>query len=157
MHPRNGGFGQWNHQAQPLDGVYLHLHGAAAVQAPYLDAEASLIRAIRQAVGADMPIVATYDFHGNYTESEVQAVVPLPLNTNPHYDAYERGLEAADCLFRMLEGTLKPITRMVRVPIIGPNIGQSTWAHNLDEEQQLPLYQLNLLREELERSVLTKE
>src|SRR5438270_13652889 len=29
-------------QALPLDGVYLHLHGAAAVQAPYLDAEASL-------------------------------------------------------------------------------------------------------------------
>jgi microcystin degradation protein MlrC len=138
--------------ALPLDGVYLHLHGAAAVQKPYLDAEASLIRAMRQVVGDDMPIVATYDFHGNYTDWEVQALVPFPLNTNPHYDAYERGLEAADCLFKMLEGTVKPVTRMVRVPIIGPNIGQSTWAHNPTEEQRLPLYQLNCLRAELEQT-----
>ena len=33
----------------PLDAVYLALHGAAAVQAPYEDAEASLIRSIRHA------------------------------------------------------------------------------------------------------------
>jgi microcystin degradation protein MlrC len=139
-------------QAGPLDAVYLHLHGAAAVQAPYLDAEASLIRAIREVVGGALPIVATYDFHGNYTAEEVQSVVPFPLNTNPHYDAYERGLEAAACLFQMLAGRVHPVTRMVRVPIIGPNIGQSTWAHNPTEEKLLPLYQLNELRAELERT-----
>ena len=139
-------------RALPLDAVYLHLHGAAAVQAPYLDAEASLIRAIREVVGHAMPIVATYDFHGTYTAEEVQSVVPFPLNTNPHYDAYERGIEAAECLFLMLAGEIHPVTRMVRVPIIGPNIGQSTWAHDPAEEQQLPLYQLNLLRAELERT-----
>jgi microcystin degradation protein MlrC len=139
-------------KAQPIDGVYLALHGAAAVQAPYEDAEASLIRAVRQVVGDAMPIVATYDFHGNYTDWEVQAAVPFPLNTNPHYDAYERGLEAAECLFKLLAGEVHPVTRMVHVPIIGPNIGQSTWAHHPDEEKQLPMYQLNLLREELERT-----
>jgi microcystin degradation protein MlrC len=139
-------------QAQPLDALYLHLHGAAAVQAPYADAEASLIRAIRQVVGDAMPIVATYDFHGNYTDEEVQSVVPFPLNTNPHYDAYEQGLEAAECLFKMLAGQVRPVTRMVRVPIIGPNIGQSTWAHNPAEEKMLPLFQLNELRGELERT-----
>jgi microcystin degradation protein MlrC len=138
-------------QSQPLDAIYLHLHGAAAVQAPYLDAEASLIRAIRAVVGDAMPIVATYDFHGNYTEEEVQSAVPFPLNTNPHYDAYERGLEAAACLHQMLAGQLHPVTRMVRVPIIGPNIGQSTWAFNPAEEKLLPMYQLNELRAELER------
>jgi microcystin degradation protein MlrC len=40
----------------------------------------------------------------------------------------------------------------VPVPIIGPNIGQSTWNPVPAEEQRLPLYQLNLLRAEMERT-----
>ncbi|MCW5850311.1 MAG: M81 family metallopeptidase [Anaerolineae bacterium] len=139
-------------QAPPVDAVYLHLHGALAVQPPYTDAEASLIRAVRGVVGNRLPIVATYDFHGNYVDEEVQAAVPFPNNTNPHIDSYERGIEAAECLFRMLAGDVRPVTRLIRVPIIGPNIGQSTWAHNPAEEQRLPLYQLNVMREELERT-----
>ena len=82
----------------------------------------------------------------------MQAAVPFPLNTNPHHDSYERGIEAAECLLKMLDGKVRPLTRMVRVPIIGPNIGQSTWSQIPVEEKQLPLYQLNLLREELERT-----
>ena len=140
-------------QALPLDAVYLHLHGAAAVEAPYQDAEGELIRAVREVVGLSLPIVATYDFHGNYTNWEVASVVPVPNNTNPHIDAYENGLEAADILHKMLAGTLKPMTRMVRIPIIGPNIGQSTWSQIPAEEQALPLYKLNLLRAEMERTI----
>lgn len=140
-------------KALPLDGVYLHLHGAAAVEEPYLDAEASLIRAIRQVVGDHFPIVATYDFHGNYTDWEVQSAVPFPNNTNPHIDAYERGLEAGECLLKMIRGESRPVTRMVHVPIIGPNIGQSTWSHIRAEELELPLYQLNELREEWEKTI----
>jgi len=138
--------------ALPLDAVYFALHGAAAVGAPYADAEASLIRAVRQVVGDLLPCVATYDFHSNYTDWEVSAAVPFPLNTNPHIDAFERGMEAAERLFEMMAGRIRPVTRHVRVPIIGPNIGQSTWSHDRDEEQRLPMYRLNLLREELERT-----
>jgi microcystin degradation protein MlrC len=136
----------------PVDAVYLALHGAAAVQKPYEDAEASLIRAVRAVVGDALPIVATYDFHGNYTDWEVSAVVPFPLNTNPHIDSFERGVEAAERLFEILAGAIHPVTRRIWVPIIGPNIGQSTWSHIRAEEQALPLYQLNLLREEMEKS-----
>jgi microcystin degradation protein MlrC len=139
-------------RAGPLDGIYLCLHGALAVAEPYLDAEGSLIRAIRDLVGNSLPIVATYDFHGNYTHDEVASAVPFPENTNPHIDAYERAFEAAECLARMLRGEIRPVTRMVHIPIIGPNIGQSTWSHIPAEEQALPLYQLNLLREEIERT-----
>ncbi len=139
-------------KALPVDAVYLALHGAAAVQKPYEDAEASLIRAVRAVVGDRMPCVATYDFHGNYTDWEVSAVVPFPLNTNPHIDAFERGVEAAERLFEMLAGKINPVTQRIGVPIIGPNIGQSTWSHIPAEEQALPLYQLNLMREEMEKS-----
>jgi len=50
-----------------------------------------------------------------------------------------------------LSRKIRPVTRRVYVPIIGPNIGQSTWSHIRSEEQRLPMYQLNLLREELEQ------
>lgn len=139
-------------EAHPLDGVYFALHGAMAVEAPYTDAEASLIRVARLLLGDEMPFVGTYDFHGIYTDWEVTSgLVPFPLNTNPHIDAFERGIEAAECLFGMLEGRINPVTQRVFVPIIGPNIGQSTWSHIREEEKELPLYQLNLLREELEQ------
>jgi microcystin degradation protein MlrC len=139
-------------EAQPLDGVFFALHGAMAVEAPYTDAEAILVRSARELLGNDMPFVATYDFHGIYTDWEVSALVPFPLNTNPHIDPFERGVEAAECLQRMLRGEIHPVTRRVFVPIIGPNIGQSTWSHIPADEQKLPLYQLNLLREELEKT-----
>ena len=138
-------------QEQPLDGVYFALHGAMDVQEPYADAEAVLIREARKLLGDDLPFVGTYDFHSNYTDDECSLLVPFPLNTNPHVDAYERGLEAAECLFKMLAGEIKPVTKRVYVPIIGPNIGQSSWNINPEEEQRLPVYQLNVLREEMEK------
>ena len=140
-------------QALPLDGVYFALHGALAVDEPYTDAEACLIRSVRNRLGYAIPMVATYDFHGIYTDWEItQGVVPFPLNTNPHIDAYERGMEAAAALVAMMEGHIRPVTHRVFVPILGPNIGQSTWAFNPEEQATLPLYQLNRLREDLERT-----
>ncbi len=120
-----------------------------AVEAPYADAEAVLIRAARKLLGDEIPFVGTYDFHGNYTDDECSALVPFPLNTNPHIDAYERGIEAAQCLCGCWPAR-SPVTKRVYVPIIGPNIGQSTWNIDPAEEERLPLFQLNLGREEME-------
>ncbi|NLG27246.1 MAG: M81 family metallopeptidase, partial [Chloroflexi bacterium] len=138
--------------AAPLDGVFFALHGAMAVEAPYTDAEACLIASVRRLLGDTLPMVATYDFHAIYTDWEVSAVVPVPLNTNPHIDAWECGVEAGEMLLRMLDGAIRPVTQRVFVPIIGPNIGQSTWSHLAEEEARLPMVQLNALRAELERT-----
>ena len=137
--------------AQPLDGVYFALHGAMVAEAPYTDAEGCLVREVQRALG-DIPMVATYDFHAIMTDEEVASVVPFPNNTNPHIDGYERGLEAAGCILRMLSGEIAPVTRRVFVPIIGPNIGQSTWSQIPEEELGLLLYDLNLRRQELEKT-----
>jgi microcystin degradation protein MlrC len=59
-------------------------------------------------------------------------------------------MEAADLLLHMLAGDIDPVTRHVWVPILGPNVGQSTWSHLASDEMRLPLYHLNLLREEWE-------
>jgi len=42
------------------------------------------------------------------------------------------------------------VTRRIFVPIIGPNIGQSTWSQIPADEEKLLLYQLNEKRKELE-------
>ena len=133
--------------AMPLDGVYLALHGAAVAEAPYTDAEGELIAEIRRRLG-DVPLVGTYDFHAIMSEKEVEMLVPFPNNTNPHIDGYERGLEAAACLPKMIRGEIQPVTCRTLVPILGPNIGQSTWSHIPVEEECLLIYQLNKKREE---------
>lgn len=138
-------------EAGPLDGVYFAFHGAMVAEAPYTDAEGELVREVRKILG-DIPMVGTYDFHAIMSEQEVESLVPFPNNTNPHIDGYERGLEAARCLLMMLDGKIHPVTRRIFVPIIGPNIGQSTWSHIPQEEEHLLLYQLNKKREELEKT-----
>ena len=135
--------------AMPVDGVFLALHGAMVAEVPYTDTEGELIRSIRAAVG-NIPIVATYDFHAISSEYESQNAVPFPNNTNPHIDGYERGLEAAEILLQMIRGEVRPVTHRIFVPIIGPNIGQSTWSHISEQEERLLLYQLNQKRERLE-------
>ena len=137
--------------AGPIDGVYFCLHGAMAAEDPYTDSEGDLIAACREVTGNDVPFVATYDFHGIMSPEEcANLAAAFPNDTNPHIDGYERGKEAAECLHQILEGEISPVTRIVHIPIIGPNIGQSTWAHDPEEEQQLPMFQLNQIRAEME-------
>ena len=134
----------------PLDGVFFAFHGAMVAEDPHTDAEGGVVRAVRDLLGDDLPMVATYDFHAIMSRWENEHVVPFPNDTNPHIDGYERGREAAECLLAMLDGKLKPVTRRLFVPIIGPNIGQSTWSHIPEQEEQLLLWQLNQQRAELE-------
>ena len=137
--------------AAPLDGVFFALHGAMAAEDPYTDAEGNLLQGARDVVGSGVPLVATYDFHGIMTHDEIALLSgAFPNNTNPHVDSYEVGLEAGQCLLRILDNEINPVTKLVHVPIIGPNIGQSTWSHDAAEEEMLPLYQLNLIREAVE-------
>jgi microcystin degradation protein MlrC len=140
------------HQQNPLDGIYLALHGAMTVEEPYVDGEGALLTAIRAAVPG-VPIVATYDFHAIMSEAECAILAAaFPNDTNPHIDGYERGLEAGECLIRIARGEIRPVTRRVLVPVIGPNIGQSTWNPVADAERRLPLWQLNQERAEIERT-----
>ncbi len=137
--------------APALDGVFYALHGAMVAEGPYTDAEGELLAAARREV-PDVPFVATYDFHGIMTNRECELLASaFPNDTNPHIDSYERGIEAASSMLKILAGESRPVTRVVHIPIIGPNIGQSTWSHDREEEERLPLYQLNLIREEMER------
>ncbi len=137
-----------------VDGYLFALHGAMCAEKPYLDAEERFLEAVRASsiVGTDTPIACTYDFHANMTDLEVGLAYPVGFNTNPHIDGYDRGVEAAETLVKTIRGEIDPVTVRRWVPILGPNLGMSTWSHDPEVEAKLPMAKLNQLREEIEKT-----
>jgi microcystin degradation protein MlrC len=104
--------------AMPMDGVLLVLHGAMCADG-YLDCEGDILERARAVVGRDVPIVCTLDMHGNLSDAMVAAVDALvAFDQNPHLDTFERGLEAADIMRRMISEGLRTAKALVRPPIL---------------------------------------
>ena len=113
--------------AIPVDVVYLPLHGGAAATVDP-DPEGTLLEAVRNIVGQDIPILATLDLHAHVTETMLQGADFLcSYLTNPHIDMFERGEETAKVLVEMLQG--QTITSgFCKVPMMGPSTSLSTEA-----------------------------
>lgn len=124
--------------AGPVDGVLLHLHGAMCSEgAP--DAEGDICRHVRAAVGPEVPVIVELDLHGNMTASFCESVDGVFVyRTNPHVDPYERGVDAARCLARILRGELpRPKVYIAKPPMLPPTINMRTAEgpmHDLLEE-----------------------
>ena len=111
--------------AGPLDGVYCVLHGAGLTVNDH-DPEGSLLTMVRQVVGHDVPIVATYDLHANVSDANVDLVnAYIGYRINPHLDMRERGIEAAKTLRRLMTGTRTYLKR-IRLPIVPPTVTMLT-------------------------------
>jgi microcystin degradation protein MlrC len=102
--------------AAPLDGVLLVLHGAMVAEGQD-DCEGEILQRVRAA--ASCPVVSVLDMHGSLTDAMVAAADGLvAFNQNPHVDTYERGLEAAVLLGRILDGSVTPTKALVRLPLL---------------------------------------
>ena len=109
----------------PFDGVFLALHGAMAVTGVPRP-EAEIARRVRAAVG-DVPIVATFDLHGNEDEEFLEvADGTFTVKRYPHYDARLQGERAARYLLRVIHGTYKPTTATRKPGVITPSVYQGT-------------------------------
>ena len=109
----------------PFDGVFLALHGAMAVTG-FSRPEAEIARRVRAAVG-DIPIVATFDLHGNEDEAFLAiADGTFTVKRYPHYDARLQGERAARYLLRVIRGTYKPTTATRKPGVITPSVYQGT-------------------------------
>ena len=113
-------------RAHPPDGVYLSLHGAAITttrDAPDLDA----VRAVRGAVGPDVPVVASFDLHANHDPS---IVVPLDFATGyrtyPHVDMRATAARALDALADRLGGAPRAAGALVPLRRLLPSFGMRT-------------------------------
>jgi len=88
--------------AKPLDGVYLDLHGAMVTEA-HDDGEGEILRRVREAVGARVPIAVSLDLHANVTRAMLErADAMVAYRTYPHVDMAETGARAARLLDRLL-------------------------------------------------------
>jgi len=100
-----------------FDGVLLVLHGAmVAEDAP--DVEGDLLKRVRALVG-NKPIVATFDIHANLSAAMIESADALiGYDTYPHVDVYERGVEAANVMAKILRGEIRPRVAFEQIPLL---------------------------------------
>lgn len=113
-------------ESMPVDGVYLSLHGAMAVR--NIDRpEAEIAKRFRDVVGPDVPIVGTFDLHGNEDEQFLEyADGAFVTKRFPHYDAYRQGQRASRYLRNMMRDTYTPTSATRKPPILTATILQWT-------------------------------
>jgi microcystin degradation protein MlrC len=108
------------------EGLLLALHGAM-VTPKHLDADAEVLRRLRDALGQAFPIVATLDYHANVPPSMAELCRGLVgYQTYPHVDQRACGLKAAGLLARALRGEIRPVLAVARPPMVINLLGQET-------------------------------
>ena len=113
-------------EAMPVDAVYLDLHGAMVTE-DFEDGEGEVLRRVRAAVGTDVPVVISLDYHANVTPQMVELSDALiAYRTYPHIDRIETGQHAAKAMEVLLERG-RPAGRALRkAPFLIPLNGQCT-------------------------------
>lgn len=88
--------------------IYLPLHGAMSCVSVD-DTEGDLISAIRAITGPDLPIAATFDLHGNFTEAMADGLdIAIGFKTCPHVDYVDTAKAAMRLLADSIEGRVRP-------------------------------------------------
>ncbi|MBI0364171.1 M81 family metallopeptidase [Burkholderia oklahomensis] len=102
------------------DGIYVDLHGAMATER-YDDGEGELLRRLREAVGARVPIVASLDLHANVTQQMLDSADGLvTYRTYPHVDMADTGRRAVALLDALLGRRNRQVRIARRVPFLIP-------------------------------------
>jgi microcystin degradation protein MlrC len=110
----------------PVEGVYLALHGAMAVR-DVPRPEAEIARRIRKIVGDEIPIVGSFDLHGNEDGEFLEwADGAFVTKRYPHYDAFIQGGRSANFLYRSIKGDYKSTTATRKPPVITATVLQWT-------------------------------
>jgi microcystin degradation protein MlrC len=126
----------------PLDGVYFCAHGAA-ITTEEDDPEGVMFERIRDVLGPDLPVVATFDLHANVSDRMVDKIDAfIGYRTNPHLDMRERGQEAAAALRELLAGAKTDRVRL-RLPIVPPTVTLLTAAGPYAEMIELGQRKMN--------------
>lgn len=113
-------------EAMPVDGVYMALHGAMAVR-NIPRPEAEIARRFREIVGPDVPIIGSFDLHGNEDEEFLKwADMAFVTKRYPHYDSGIQGARSARSLIRIARGSYSPTTATRKPGVITPTVLQWT-------------------------------
>ena len=113
-------------EAIPLDGIALTLHGAAVADG-FDDADAYILERTRELVGVSVPIVATFDYHANLSDSMVNsASVLIGYDTYPHVDMAKRGKEAVSILCHLIDTKSELHRAFRKIPLLTSPLRQQT-------------------------------
>jgi microcystin degradation protein MlrC len=130
-------------EAGKIDGILLALHGAMYTE-EFPQADEEIVRRVRGAMGRDMPLVVTHDFHANISPEIVElSNVLITYQQNPHIDTKQRGARGASILARMLTGEVHPRQTLVKPPLLWNIVHQNT--------SQEPLKSITVASIELEQ------
>jgi microcystin degradation protein MlrC len=112
--------------AGSLDAVYLDLHGAMVTE--HLDdGEGEILKRVREAIGKDLPLVASLDLHANVTPLMVEhADALIAYRTYPHVDMADTGRAAACHLALLLQTGQKFAKTFRQLPFLIPVSWQCT-------------------------------
>ncbi|MHB8064633.1 MAG: M81 family metallopeptidase [Ruminiclostridium sp.] len=112
-------FGAYDNE-EFIDAVYLCLHGGMYVQG-LGSGELYLIQKIRKKYGKDIPIFASFDFHGNMCGELIRELnYVTAYRTAPHIDELETGQRAVRALIQCLEKGIIPQCRYIELPMAFP-------------------------------------
>jgi len=107
-------------KAQPVDGLFLSMHGAAASE-KVDDVEGYLLAAVRGVIGDDVPVVVPLDHHANITKLIIESAdVIVGYQEQPH-DPFETGVRAAAILFALVKGEILPTVGWQKIPMVAPS------------------------------------
>jgi microcystin degradation protein MlrC len=107
------------HDALPLDGLYLALHGSMQVDGLGEAPEGNLLRRVREVVGEGVRVAVSYDLHANLSEGLVApADVLVAYRANPHWDLAPTGFRAGRRLIKVLRGELDPVHAWRKLPMV---------------------------------------
>lgn len=114
-------------KADPVDAVFLVLHGAMALPGSP-DVEGDILRRVSSLEGLrDKPIFGVLDLHGNITPAMAEhSSALIAYRENPHTDAAETAVRAAGCLNHCLKNTMVPKTFFVPTDLVWAPPGTAT-------------------------------
>jgi microcystin degradation protein MlrC len=105
-------------QHLPADGIVLTLHGAMVAENA-LEADAEIVRRVRELVGPEMPIAVTLDLHANIGPALLnESTLIVGYDTYPHIDLNDRAAEATRLLVRTINGEIRPTMALVKPPLL---------------------------------------
>lgn len=108
------------------DAIYIDFHGAGVAE-HIADTEGEILRRLRQATGAELPIVTSLDLHANVTHLMLEHADALAaFRTYPHVDMARTGALAAELLDRRIRAGKREKLAFKRVPFLIATNSQST-------------------------------
>lgn len=101
----------------PVDGCLVVPHGAGVADG-YPDMDGHWLSVLREKIGSAVVVTGTLDPHANVSEEMIDATdMLIAYATNPHVDQRETGRQAASMMIETLRGNIRPVQRLVQLPL----------------------------------------